>query len=90
MIYRGAMAPRSSVSRYRDYWADERRAARMYRALADLTHGERAEALRELAAIEDRHAAHWASLLEAAGEPLPPEPDLASDEADVLARARAR
>jgi VIT1/CCC1 family predicted Fe2+/Mn2+ transporter len=61
----------------------------MYRALADLTHGERAEALRELAAIEDRHAAHWASLLEAAGEPLPPEPDLASDEADVLARARA-
>lgn len=61
----------------------------MYRALADLTHGERAEALRELAAIEDRHAAHWATLLEAAGEPLPPEPDLAPGEADVLARARA-
>jgi VIT1/CCC1 family predicted Fe2+/Mn2+ transporter len=83
------MAPRPPVRRYRDYWADERRAARMYRALAELTQGERAEALRELAAIEDRHAAHWASLLEAAGEPLPAEPDLAPDEADVLARARA-
>ena len=39
----------------------------MYRTLATLTDGDRREALLELAAIEDRHAAHWMALLHAAG-----------------------
>ena len=45
------MATKPPNQRYLAYLDDERRAARMYRALAALTHGERADALRELAAI---------------------------------------
>lgn len=83
------MATKPPTQRYLAYLDDERRAARMYRALADLTDGDRADALRELAAIEDKHAAHWEALLREAGEPIPPAPDLAADEAKILARARA-
>ncbi len=79
-----------ATDRYLDYLADERRAARLYRALAGLTRGDRADALRELAAIEEKHAAHWEALLMQAGVPVPdvddtPDPDSAS----ILARARA-
>lgn len=81
---------RPAAERYLSYLADERKAAKLYRALAKLTDGERAEALNELAAIEDKHAAHWVSLLTEAGVAVP-EPDAAldPDDATILARARA-
>ena len=62
-------------SRYLRYLEAERSASRMYRALADMTDGERREALLELAAMEDRHAAHWMALLHKAGAQIPPEPE---------------
>ena len=61
----------------------------MYRTLATLTDGDRREALLELAAIEDRHAAHWMALLHAAGVAIPQDPgELSTDDAAVVARAR--
>ena len=50
------------------YWQDELAAAELYRRLAAVdTDGERAEVLKELAATEERHAAHWAAVLREAG-----------------------
>ena len=46
----------------------------MYRTLADMATGDPREALLELAEIEDRHAAHWESLLIEAGIEIPPDP----------------
>lgn len=61
----------------------------MYRALADLTTGERREALLELAAIEEKHAAHWVDQLTAAGAPVPPDDEgLEPSDAELLQRAR--
>ncbi len=81
---------RAATDRHLGYLADERRAARLYRSLARLADGDSADALRELAAIEDRHAAHWESLLEQAGRPIPPPDDgIDPDAATILARARA-
>lgn len=78
-----------ATERYERYLAAERASGRMYRALADLTDGERREALLELAAIEDRHAAHWMALLHTAGVAIPaPADELEPGDADVLARAR--
>ncbi len=78
-----------ATQRYLRYLDDERKASRMYRALAQLTDGERREALLELASIEDRHAAHWEELLRAAGQPIPPIDDtLAPDDEEMLRRAR--
>jgi VIT1/CCC1 family predicted Fe2+/Mn2+ transporter len=57
--------------RWRDLLASEREAAAMYDALADAETGERAEILRELAAVERRHAAHWEGRLRDAGLPVP-------------------
>lgn len=78
----------ADTDRFLRYLADERAAARVYRTLAETTQGSRRDALLELAAIEDRHAAHWASLLEERGVALPPEqPDLDADQQALLARA---
>ncbi len=78
-----------ATDRYLRYLNDERKAARMYRALAELADGERRDALLELAAIEDRHAAHWARLLDEAGVTVPPDDGRfdPSDE-EMLRRAR--
>ena len=75
--------------RYVRYLDAERASARMYRALAAMTDGERREALLELAAIEDRHAAHWMALLHSAGQEIPEDPgELSPDDQAVVARAR--
>lgn len=77
-----------ATDRYLDYLAAERAASRVYRGLADLADGDRREALLELAAIEDRHAAHWMALLHTAGVDIPPEPpELDPDDAQLLERA---
>lgn len=75
--------------RYLKYLAAEREASLMYRALAEIATGDQRDALLELAEIEDKHAAHWKSLLEAAGVVVPDGPttlDAASH--DLVARAR--
>ena len=61
----------------------------MYRALADLAEGDRRQALLELAAIEDRHAAHWVHLLQSAGTAVP-EDDGELDPGDEQLLRRAR
>lgn len=77
------------TERFARYLADERAAARMYRALAELTDGTRRDALLELASIEDRHARHWSSLLEQHGAPVPPDDGVPTDaDGSMLARAR--
>ena len=79
----------SATDRYLSYLKSERGARNMYRALAELTTGDRREALRELADIEDKHAAHWVDLLEAAGASVPPDDDsLEPSDAELLQRAR--
>lgn len=79
----------SATDRYLSYLKSERGARNMYRALAELTTGDRRDALRELADIEDKHAAHWVDLLEAAGASVPPDDDsLEPSDAELLQRAR--
>lgn len=79
----------SKVERYLRYLAAERDSARLYRSLAALAGGQRRAALLELAAIEDRHAAHWMALLHAAGAEIPPDSGQPAAEADrILQRAR--
>ena len=58
---------RSDAVRFRELWADEKAAAHLYRALADLVDSEQRELFVELAETEERHAAHWANLLEGMG-----------------------
>ncbi len=69
----GAASPAAEdLERYRGYLLAEWEAAALYRRLADAERDqERAAILRELAAMEDRHAARWRAKLEAAGVPLP-------------------
>ncbi len=75
--------------RYLQYLNSERKAARLYDALAELTDGDRREALLELAEIERRHAAHWIDLLERAGVEIPPDDEtLDPDDKEVLQRAQ--
>lgn len=77
------------AKRYLQYLASERKAARLYDALAELTDGDRREALLELAEIERRHAAHWIDLLERAGAEIPPDDEtLDPDDREVLERAK--
>ncbi|HLF08117.1 MAG TPA: VIT1/CCC1 family protein [Dehalococcoidia bacterium] len=60
------------LARFKQYLLAEWEAAALYRALADAEQNdERAAVLRELASMEDRHAAHWRAKLDEAGEPLP-------------------
>lgn len=47
------------VRRYREMLASERDAAVLYRAMADADTGARSDVFRQLAQIEERHAAHW-------------------------------
>src|SRR6266487_3004900 len=61
----------SDADRFRAHWADEIDAAATYRALAERAEGERREILLELAAAEERHAAHWAAKRTELGEPAP-------------------
>ena len=75
--------------RFLKYLAAEREAGHMYRSLADLAQGDQRDALIELAQIEDRHAEHWASLLEERGIEVPPDSgSLDPDSQRLVARAR--
>lgn len=79
----------SKVDRYLRYLAAERASARMYRALAAMTDGERRVALLELASMEDRHAAHWMALLHMAGASIPADSGHPSaEDARLVQRAR--
>jgi vacuolar iron transporter family protein len=62
---------KKAASRFRDLLASERRSADLYTGLADAATGERREILSELAAVERRHAAHWANKLRDLGEAVP-------------------
>lgn len=76
--------------RFLRYLEAERKASLLYRALADVSDGERREAFLELATMEDEHTAHWVSKLEEYGVPVPPAPtSLDPDDADMVSRARA-
>lgn len=67
-----ATAGDAHVRRYRELLASERDAASLYRAMADAEGGPRGEIFRQLAAIEDKHAAHWETRLREAGAEIPP------------------
>lgn len=76
--------------RFLRYLEAERKASLLYRALAEVSDGERREALLELADIEDQHADHWMQKLTEAGVEIPPAPtELSPDDAAMVARARA-
>ncbi|GII57692.1 hypothetical protein Pth03_60810 [Planotetraspora thailandica] len=79
---------RRAVARYRDLLRSERESAALYRGLADGSDGERKMILMELAAVEERHAAHWAGKLDALGEkvPDPESPGLRTRLLTMLAR----
>jgi hypothetical protein len=51
------------ASRFRELLAAERRSADLYGGLAEAAHGQRREILNQLAAVERRHAEHWAAKL---------------------------
>jgi vacuolar iron transporter family protein len=76
------------LRRYRRYLLAEWEAAGLYRRLADAEKDpNRAAIFRELAAMEDKHAARWRSRLEAAAQPLPRwKPSLRSRALGWLAR----
>jgi vacuolar iron transporter family protein len=65
------MSDKSARRRYRRYLTAERDSAAVYRAMAERTSGEPREILRGLADAEERHASHWADLLEELGEERP-------------------
>jgi len=58
----------SSAARYRRRLAAERDAAAVYRALATRRNGDERDILLALAGAEERHAAHWAGLLDPVAE----------------------
>ena len=79
----------NDVSKYVRYLAAERDAGRMYRALAQLTEGDPQQALRELASIEDRHAAHWEQMIRESGHDVPADTaDLDVTSEQLVERAR--
>jgi vacuolar iron transporter family protein len=59
------------AGRFRELLASEQRSAALYDGLASVANGERREVLTELAAVERKHAAHWADKLTELGEPVP-------------------
>lgn len=59
------------LRRWRQYLADERAEAAVYRALADRKEGQEREILARLAEAESRHEAHWLTLLGPAAQPPP-------------------
>ena len=60
--------------RFLRYLDAERKASMLYRALAETVTGDRADALIELADIEDAHAEHWVEKLTEYGVEIPPAP----------------
>jgi VIT1/CCC1 family predicted Fe2+/Mn2+ transporter len=62
---------RQAAARFRDLLRSERQSAALYRGLAAGADGERRQIFLELAAAEERHAAHWAAKLTAIGERVP-------------------
>jgi len=68
-VNRAAVGP-AEVVRFETFWRDEVAAAALYRDLAGLVDDDRRRLLLELAATEERHAAHWAALLEEQGREL--------------------
>ncbi len=62
----------SNLDVCRANFADESGSAAIYTVLAEVEKDERlAEVYRRMAAAEQKHAAHWAELIQAAGEPAP-------------------
>jgi VIT1/CCC1 family predicted Fe2+/Mn2+ transporter len=59
------------VVRFRELLASEQRSAALYTRLADAVKGEQQKVLAELAAVERRHADHWARKLTDLGEQVP-------------------
>lgn len=51
------------LDRFEEFWRDEHAAARLYRALGDISVGDRRGLFERLAVTEERHAAHWEALL---------------------------
>jgi VIT1/CCC1 family predicted Fe2+/Mn2+ transporter len=75
--------------RFLRYLDGERKAAMLYRALAETVGGERREALLELAEIEEQHAGHWVEKLNEYGVAVPPPPtELDPSDAALVGRAR--
>jgi vacuolar iron transporter family protein len=72
-----AYMPNVENDRYRELLAAEQRSAQLYEGLASAATGERRDVLAELAAVERRHAEHWAGKLTERGESVP-EPPAAS------------
>jgi hypothetical protein len=72
-----------SARRLRDLWAAEHRSAALYTGLASAATGQRREIFTELAAVERKHAAHWADKLAQLGEPVP-EPGRPGPRTQVL------
>jgi VIT1/CCC1 family predicted Fe2+/Mn2+ transporter len=66
-----ARKDRQAAARYRNMLDSERRSAALYRGLAAGAIGERQQVFLELAAVEERHAAHWADKLIGLGERVP-------------------
>jgi VIT1/CCC1 family predicted Fe2+/Mn2+ transporter len=62
---------RRQLRRWRQYLADERAEAAVYRALAERKHGAERQILTALADAEGRHESHWLELLGRAAEPPP-------------------
>jgi VIT1/CCC1 family predicted Fe2+/Mn2+ transporter len=62
---------RHTIARFRAVLDAERQSAALYRGLAAGTSGERKQVFLELAAVEERHAAHWGEKLTTLGEPVP-------------------
>ncbi|HEU5486475.1 MAG TPA: VIT1/CCC1 transporter family protein [Microlunatus sp.] len=62
---------RRQIRRWRQYLADERAEAAVYRALARRKSGAERQILDGLADAESRHEAHWLALLGLAAEPSP-------------------
>lgn len=60
------------LSRFEQFWRDETAAAALYRDLADVADDERRALLLDLADAEERHAAHWAALLQETNRVLTP------------------
>jgi VIT1/CCC1 family predicted Fe2+/Mn2+ transporter len=81
----GSRGDRAQVRRWRQYLADERAEAAVYRDLAGHRTGEEREILLALAEAEGRHEAHWLDLLgEDAGRPR--RADLRTRALGLLAR----
>ncbi len=68
---RSAAPDSKTVKHWREMLTAERSAADLYERIAAAETGERAEILRELAAVERKHAAHWEAQLADAGVAIP-------------------